>query len=85
MSKKHADEWGTAPRTLAVLEEVNQRKIHSKYLHILWKRGRLDRRQIDGRTFEYNLTQAKNIRIAEKKGAGRRPTSHEEKNENRDL
>lgn len=72
MPKKQQEEWGTAPRVLEVLEEVNGRKINSKYLHILHKDGRLDRRAIDGRTFEYNLTQAKTIHIAEKKGAGRK-------------
>lgn len=76
MSKKQ-EEWGTAPKTLDVLEEVNSRKIHPKYLHILWKSGRLDRRAIDGRTFEYNITQARNLRIAEKRGSGRKKTTDE--------
>lgn len=67
-----SDEWGTAPKTLAVLEQANGRKIHPKYLHILWKSKKLDRRAIDGRTFEYNLIQAKDIKIIEKKGAGRK-------------
>lgn len=72
MARKQQDEWGTAPKTLEVLEETNQRKIHPKYLHVLWKSGRLDRRPIDGRTFEYNITQAKNLHLIERKGAGRR-------------
>lgn len=71
MPRKQLDEWGTAPKTLEVLKEVNEREIHPKYLHILWKSGRLERRAIDGRTFEYNLTQARTIHIAEKKGSGR--------------
>lgn len=65
-------EWGTAPKALAILEEVNGRKIHPKYLHMLWKNNKLDRRAIDGRTFEYNLAQARTIKIIEKKGSGRR-------------
>lgn len=72
MPKKTEDEWGTAPKTLAALEEANGRSIHSKYLHILWKTGRLERRAIDGRTFEYNITQARKIHIIEKRGSGRR-------------
>jgi len=72
MRKKQPDEWGTAPRVLAILQEVNGRPINPQYLHILWKRGRIDRRPIDGRTFEYNLTQARGIEIMEKPGSGKR-------------
>jgi hypothetical protein len=67
-----SNEWGTAPKTLAILKEVNGRDIHPKYLHMLWKAGKLDRRAIDGRTYEYNLEQARLLHILEKKGSGRR-------------
>ncbi len=77
MPKKSQDEWGTAPKTLEVLQEVNHRVIHPKYLHILWKSGRIERRAIDGRTFEYNLTQAKQLHITQKSGSGRKKVNNE--------
>lgn len=77
MPKKPQDEWGTAPKTLEVLQDVNHRSIHPKYLHILWKSGRLERRAIDRRTFEYNLTQAKQIHITQKSGSGRKKVKDE--------
>ncbi len=64
--------WGSSTETVEALSEFNGRAIHHKYLHILWKNGKLDRRPIDGRTFEYNLEQARVLTIIEKKGAGRR-------------
>lgn len=78
MSRKKQDEWGTAPKVLAILEEVNGRPINPQYLHMLWKNGRIARRPIDGRTFEYNLTQARGIKIEEKQGSGRRSKTKQE-------
>jgi hypothetical protein len=76
--KKRQEEtvtWISAPETLEVLEKVNGRPIHSKYLYILAKQNRLSRKQIDGRTYLYSKEDAEKIRIIERKGAGRKPMS----------
>lgn len=72
--KKREEEtiWISAPETLKVLEEVNQRPIHPKYLHILAKQNRIARKPIDRRTYLYSKQDAEKIRIIERKGAGRR-------------
>lgn len=78
MPRKAADEWGSAPETLKVLSEVNEREINRKYLHQLWHQGRLERKPVDGRTFLYNLSQARSIKIIEKRGSGRRAAKEKE-------
>lgn len=65
-------EWINASETLKVLEEVNGRPIHPKYLHILAKQNRIARIAIDKRTYLYSKQDAKRVHIAERKGAGRK-------------
>lgn len=78
MPRKAADEWGSAPETLQILSEVNGREINRKYLHQLWHQGKLERKPVDGRTFLYNLSQARIIKIIEKRGSGRRAAKEKE-------
>jgi len=73
--KKREDiiEWISAPEAIQVLEQVNGRPIHRKYLYILAKQNRMARKPLDGRTYLYSKQDAEKIHLIERKGAGRKP------------
>lgn len=66
---KKTEEWVSAPRALEILEEVNGRKINPKYLARLGQSEQVRRQAIDGRTYQYNVSDLREARIAEHKKA----------------
>ncbi len=61
------EEWVGAPRALEILKEVNGREINPKYLTRLGQLERVRRRTVDRRTYEYNVNDLRETRIAEHK------------------